>query len=81
MRLRRQIALIIISRLVNQTYSLIYLGEERAPGAHREREGARGELLAPNSAPGRERCQPLGMATITCNRFTEEYQLFEELGK
>uniref|UniRef100_U3J4U9 calcium/calmodulin-dependent protein kinase n=1 Tax=Anas platyrhynchos platyrhynchos TaxID=8840 RepID=U3J4U9_ANAPP len=22
-----------------------------------------------------------GMATITCNRFTEEYQLFEELGK
>lgn len=36
MKLRRQIALIIISGLVNQTYSLIYLGEERAPGAHGE---------------------------------------------
>lgn len=80
MRLRRQIALIIISGLVNQTYSLIYLGEERAPGAHGE-GGSERRAACPELRTGREHSQPLGMATITCNRFTEEYQLFEELGK
>lgn len=59
----------------------LFTSVRREPREHTEREGVRGELLAPNSAPGREHFQPLGMATITCNRFTEEYQLFEELGK
>lgn len=80
MKLRRQIALIIISGLVNQTYSLIYLSEERAPGAHGE-GGSERRAACPKLRTGREHFQPLGMATITCNRFTEEYQLFEELGK
>ncbi|KAF7249246.1 Calcium/calmodulin-dependent protein kinase type II subunit alpha, partial [Varanus komodoensis] len=35
--------------------------------------------LCKTSRPGRQ--SPYRMATITCNRFTEEYQLFEELGK
>lgn len=44
--------------------------------------GAEQQRPSPGPAAPSRTCSPgARMATITCTRFTEEYQLFEELGK